>query len=506
MNKEEYMKEAQGLLDFIDASPSCFHAVDNIRKELEGCKDRKGNKDHGGYTELKESEDWDLKAGKGYYVTRNASSIIAFRMPKSLKADEIKGFSIAAAHSDSPALKIKNDGEIILEDKYLKLNVEKYGGMLMAPWLDRPLSIAGRVYIQGRKGIEERLINIDRDLLIIPNVAIHMNRDVNDGYKWSVKTDMQPLMCATTPDGRPEKGVLNRLIAKAAGVKEDKILSTDLFLYPRVKPAFLGADNEMIAARALDDLECAYALVSGLLYSDDKDRRESRELNTMHENVRKKNNVNGNNLKASIPLCCIFDNEETGSLSRQGADSDFLHDVLYRIAACLRQYNIKTDKAGNLNKKSLADKEALIDYAKNESGEDTNITLMKLLARSIMISADNAHALHPNHPEYADATDRPVLNGGVVIKFNAAQKYTTDAYSYALIKDLAKKTDVPLQTYSNRPDIAGGSTLGNLSGRHVSIPSVDIGLAQLAMHSCYETAGTYDVGYLTKLITGFFVE
>lgn len=459
MNKEEYMNEARELLDFIYASPSPFHAVENIRKELEGCRDHAEDKDHAGYTELKEDEDWNLKAGKGYYVTRNSSSIIAFRMPKSLDVNEIKGFNIAAAHSDSPALKIKNDGEIILEDKYLKLNVEKYGGMLMAPWLDRPLSIAGRIFVQGKKGVEERLVNIDRDLLIIPNVAIHMNRDVNDGYKFNVKTDMQPLMCAPTPDGKPDKGVLNRLIAKAAGVKEDKILSTDLFLYPRVKPAFLGAENEMIAARALDDLECAYALVRGLLCSDDKERRASSK---------------------PIPVCCIFDNEETGSLSRQGADSDFLHDVLYRIAACLGQSESNADT------------------------KDANITLMKLLAGSFMISADNAHALHPNHPEYADATNRPVLNGGVVVKFNAAQKYTTDAYSHAFIKDLAKKAEVPLQTYSNRPDIAGGSTLGNLSGRHVSIPSADIGLAQLAMHSCYETAGTYDVGYLIRLLSEFY--
>ena len=188
MNKEEYMNEARELLDFIYASPSPFHAVENISKELEGCRDHAEDKDHAGYTELKEDEDWNLKAGKGYYVTRNSSSIIAFRMPKSLDVNEIKGFNIAAAHSDSPALKIKNDGEIILEDKYLKLNVEKYGGMLMAPWLDRPLSIAGRIFVQGKKGVEERLVNIDRDLLIIPNVAIHMNRDVNDGYKFNVKT------------------------------------------------------------------------------------------------------------------------------------------------------------------------------------------------------------------------------------------------------------------------------------------------------------------------------
>ena len=458
------INEAEGLLEFIDASPSSFHVIENIKKELNG------------YTELKEDEDWDLKAGKGYYVTRNSSSIIAFCLPKSLKAVDIKGFNIAAAHSDSPAFKIKNDGEIIVEDSYIKLNVEKYGGAIMAPWLDRPLSIAGRIFVQGKKGVEEKLVNIDRDLLIIPNVAIHMNRDVNDGYKFNVKTDMQPLMCATAPGGKPQKGTLYRLIAKAAGVKQDSILSTDLFLYPRVKPAFLGADNEMIAGRALDDLECAYSLVRGFLSgAGAKGKGRSAGKGTDKEDIGK---------KAGIPVCCVFDNEETGSLTRQGADSDFLYNVLYRIAAAATRYEAGSGKTG--------------DKA------DAELMLMRLLAGSFMISADNAHALHPNHPEYADATDRPVLNGGVVIKFNASQKYTTDACSHAYIKGLAKEAGIPVQTYSNRPDIAGGSTLGNLSGRHVAVSSADIGLAQLAMHSCYETAGTYDIGYLIRLITRFY--
>lgn len=454
MNKTAMINEAEGFLEFIDASPSPFHVVGNIKKELNG------------YKELREGEDWELKAGKGYYVIRNSSSIIAFRLPQSLKAEEIKGFNITAAHSDSPAFKIKDGGEIIVEDNYLKLNVEKYGGALMAPWLDRPLSIAGRVFVQGKNGVEEKLVNIDRDLLIIPNVAIHMNRDVNDGYKYNVKTDMQPLMCAYSPGGKPEKGILYKLISKAAGVRQGSILSTDLFLYPRVRSAFLGADNEMIAARALDDLECAYSLMRGFIAGTaGKDKGESA-------------GKADDGKKAGIPVCCIFDNEETGSLTRQGADSDFLHDTLYRITACMNR---------------AAGKEC-----------DVNESLMRMLAGSFMISADNAHALHPNHPEYADATDRPVLNGGVVVKFNASQKYTTDAYSHAYVKGLAKEAEIPVQTYSNRPDIAGGSTLGNLSGRHVSIPSADIGLAQLAMHSCYETAGTYDIGYLIRLITRFY--
>ncbi len=438
-NKDEFIEISRELLDFIDRSPSCFHVTDNLKKELKG------------YTELKEGDDFNLEAGRGYYVCRNSSSIIAFRIPKKSGKGAFNGFKITAAHSDSPSFKVKPGEGIKVDDKYVKLNTEKYGGMILSPWLDRPLSVAGRIFIDSKGKIEEKLVNIDRDLLIIPNVAIHMNRKVNEGYTYDPQVDMLPLFKAVTPfDKELSKDGLIKLVSDAAGADANSVIGSDLFVYPRVKGTFLGADDEMIASRALDDLQCAYAIMKGF--------------------------VNGAQKTPAgyIPVCCVFDNEEVGSLTRQGADSDFLYDVLYRIAAAI-----------------------------GGSG-DPGIRLMKLLSGSMMISADNAHAVHPNHSEYADPSNRPYLNKGVVVKTNAAQKYTTDGFSYANLASIAKKAGVPLQDYTNRSDIAGGSTLGNLSARHISIPTVDIGLAQLAMHSCYETAGSYDTGYLIRLIREFY--
>ncbi len=438
-NKDEFIEISRELLDFIDRSPSCFHVIDNLKKELKG------------YTEIKEGDDFLPETGKGYYVCRNSSSLIAFRIPKKSGKTVFKGFKISAAHSDSPAFKVKPGEGIRVDDKYVKLNTEKYGGMILSPWLDRPLSVAGRIFTENKGEIDEKLVNIDRDLLIIPNVAIHMNSKINDGYKYDLQVDMLPLFGALTPfEKLLKRDGLIKLAADAAGADVKSVMGSDLFLYPRVKGTFLGADNELIASRALDDLQCAFSVMKGF--------------------------VNGREKGSSsfIPVCCVFDNEEVGSLTRQGADSDFLYDVLYRIASALG------------------------------GPRDTGIELMKLLSGSMMISADNAHAVHPNHPEYADPTNRPYLNKGVVVKSNAAQKYTTDGFSYAKLAAIAKKAGVPLQDYTNRSDIAGGSTLGNLSARHISVPTVDIGLPQLAMHSCYETAGSYDTGYMIRLIKEFY--
>ena len=429
------LKTSQELIEFINASPSCFHVIENIRKEL---KD---------YTELKENEEWDLKRGEGYYVIRNSSSLISFRIPASYERKSqsfLNGFRICAAHCDSPTFKIKPNAEITIEDRYKVLNVEKYGGMLMSAWMDRPLSVAGRIFCDSANGLTEKLVNIDRDLLIIPNVAIHMNRDANDGYKFNPAKDMRPLFTSSGSKGDSEASLL-KLIADEACISPDQILGTDLFLYNRVKGTFLGADNEMIASRSLDDLQCVYGLVKGFIDSGD--------------------GISG------IPVLCIFDNEEVGSLTAQGADSTFLYDVLNRISSSL-----------------------------------VNDSLSSILSDSFMISADNAHALHPNHPEYADPTNRPHLNGGIVIKFNANQKYTTNGKSEALIRKLCKDNNIPVQTYANRSDIAGGSTLGNLSNRHVSISTVDIGLPQLSMHSSYETAGAYDTQYLIDLAKAFLTK
>ena len=291
--------------------------------------------------------------------------------------------------------------------------------MLMAPWLDRPLSVAGRVVVETENGVESRLVDMDRDLLLIPNVAIHMNRQANDGYKWNPAVDLLPLMGGT-------KEQWEAALEETAG---GKVLGHDLYLYVRQKAAVWGLENDFISAPALDDLMCAWCCAQGFLEAE-----------------------NGSN----VQVLCVFDSEEVGSSSLQGAGSDLLQSLLERIcAAC--------------------------DW-----------DLKRMLANSFMVSADNAHAIHPNHPEFADPANAPVLNGGVVLKFNANQRYTTDGISSAIFRKICGKAEVPVQTYCNRADLPGGSTLGNISLCHVSVPSVDIGLPQLAMHSCYETSGVRD--------------
>ena len=426
---KEYKKYAKEMLDFIEQSPSCFHAIWNIKKELEKA----------GYVELSEKEAWKIAWGASYYVTRNDSSIIAFQMPK----NEAKGFHMIASHSDSPTFKVKENPEMDVEKQYVKLNTEKYGGMILSTWLDRPLSVAGRVAVREKHGIVAKLVNIDKDLLVIPNVAIHMNREMNKGVEYNSQVDMLPLFGAA--DGK-EKDAFLEMVAKAADVERENILGHDLFLYVRDKGRMIGSKEEYVLSPKLDDLQCAYVSVKALLESTPKDY---------------------------IDVCAVFDNEEVGSGTRQGADSTFLEDVLVRISETL-----------NMSRGEYA----------------------RLIADSFLISADNAHAVHPNHPEKADPTNRPYLNGGIVIKYHGSQKYTTDAITGAKMKDWCEKAGVPCQTYANRSDIAGGSTLGNISTAHVSVASVDIGLPQLAMHSAVETAGAKDIQYALKALKIFYTE
>ncbi len=414
--------EVKELFDFLAASPSPFHAVQAGKDLLAAA----------GFEELKEAEQWTLLPGHAYYTDRNGSALIAFRIPKEKPA----GIMLAAAHSDSPTFKIKENAELA-NDTYLRLNAEPYGGMICSSWFDRPLSLAGRAVVRTGNGIATRLVCFDRDLLLIPNVAIHMNRAVNSGYAYNMAVDMVPLF-----GSGKSKGAYRRLLAAELGVGEDDILSADLFLYNRMKGTQWGAENEFISAPRLDDLQCAYAALSALIAAE---------------------------TPAALAVAAILDNEEVGSGTKQGADSDLLQSVLSRICASL--------------------------------GTDPAV----MLANGFMISADNAHAVHPNHPEYADATHRPVMNGGIVIKFNANQKYTTDAVSCALFELICKKASVPFQYFANRSDLAGGSTLGNISNTHVSLNTVDIGLPQLAMHSSYETAGARDTGYLKEALTAAFL-
>ena len=405
------------LKNYLDASVSVYHAVDALRKELE----------RAGYICLSESESWKLVPGGKYYMTRSGTALMAFRVPKG----NITGFMLSASHSDRPCFKVKENCE--LKGNYTRMAVERYGGMLIAPWLDRPLSIAGRTLVETENGAEVKLVNIDRDLLMMPNVAIHMNRQANEGYKWNPAVDTLPLM-----GGKDAAGKLEKLLEEAAG---GKVLGHDLYLYIREKASIWGMDDEYISSAALDDLACAWLCAQGFLKAAESE---------------------------AIPVLCVFDNEEVGSSSLQGADSDLLSLLLKRICDSL------------------------------------NLPLENMLSQSFMLSADNAHAIHPNHPEFADPNNAPVVNKGVVLKFNANQRYTTDGVSAAIFRKICGKADVPVQTYCNRADLAGGSTLGNISLNHVSIQSADIGLPQLAMHSCYETAGVQDAIWMEEALTAFY--
>lgn len=413
------------IFDFIDSNPTAFHVVDTVSKALEEAD----------YSKMEESESWRLSKCRRCYVTRNSSSIIAFCIPEK----EIKGFHIFSAHTDSPAFRIKENPEVAFEKSYVRLNVEKYGGMILSSWLDRPLSVAGRVVVKENDELVEKLVNIDKDLCVIPNVAIHMNGDLNKGYTYSVQSDMLPLFA----DGEG-KEKFEEMVAEAAKVKKEDILGKDLFMYTRQKGTYAGYGDALIVSPRLDDQACCFAGLSGLLDS------EAGEY---------------------IRVLALFDNEEVGSGTKQGADSTFLEDVLYRIA---------------------------------ESLSFSRTDYLKLLSNSFMVSADNAHAVHPAMPSKADITNRPVLNGGIVIKYNGNQRYATDGVSAAFFKDLCDKCGAKTQTYANNSDIAGGSTLGNISTAHVSVKTVDIGLPQLSMHSAVETMGSSDVEDMIKMATAFF--
>lgn len=417
------MEILKDLMNFLDSSVTMFHAINECEKVL---KDS-------GYIYLPENEKWNIRAGK-YYTKRNSSSLIAFDI-----ANGDYHFQISAAHSDSPTFKLK-DRPIIESNGYLKLNVEAYGGMIDATWLDKPLTLAGRVMVDTGCGIETRLLYIDKDLLIIPNVPIHFNREINKGFAFNNQVDMLPVFSA----GNLSEADFDKMLAKELGVKPEAILAKDLYLVNRQKATVIGYDNELISSGRLDDLECVYTSLLGFIEA----------MNNDHINV-----------------FAVFDNEEVGSVTKQGAMSTFLVSTLNRINKALG----KSDE----------------DY-------------YRAIAKSMLISCDNAHAIHPNHPELFDVKNRPVLNKGIAIKESANQKYTTDAFSRAILKKILDKNNIPYQTFANRSDIIGGSTLGNLSNTAVSMNAVDIGLPQLAMHSVYETAGAKDVEYAIEALRAFF--
>lgn len=409
--------------EFIDNSPTCFHAVANVEDILK----------EAGFHRLAKGE--AVCAGGKYYEKRNDSSLIAFAVPEG----EFKGFHFVASHSDSPCFKIKESPEMKVEGKYLKLNTERYGGMIMNTWLDRPLSLAGRVLVKNAEGeLETKLVNFEKDMLIIPNVAVHFNPEVNRGQELNAQTDLLPLMA------QDQDMTLAALCAEQLGIDREEILGNDLYVYNRDKSRVMGADDSFIGAPRLDDLQCAYTTLQGFLQGEKKD---------------------------FCAVYALFDNEEVGSSTKQGANSTFLSDVLADIC----------DGLGISGRKER-----------------------ELLEESFLLSADNGHAVHPNHPEKSDPTNRPYLNGGIVLKFQGSQKYTTDAYSAAYVRKICRENDIACQAFANRSDIGGGSTLGNISTAHVSVPSADIGLPQLAMHSAFEMAGVKDMEHMENLCRAFF--
>lgn len=414
---------ANEVIGFINDSPTPFHAVSNIKKIL----------DDNGFVEVYEGGREEIRFGEKYYVTRNGSAIIAFVMPEGIPSS----MSIVASHCDSPCFKLKPEPVICVEKNYLLLDTEKYGGLINSTWLDRPLSLAGRVFMDYGNKIVPKLVDFKDVRLVIPNLAIHMNPEINKGYQYNLQKELLPLLGMGN-----DRDSFDKMLKSACG--DGRILGMDMFLYNGESGTIAGIDNELILSPRLDDLECVYASIDALINSDNKDK---------------------------LCMCCVFDNEEVGSKSLQGADSDFLLMTVKKIAAGL-----------NMDEQ----------------------TFSGMLSRSMVVSADNAHALHPEYTEKADTNNRPVINEGIVIKKNSSLKYTTDGFSEAFFKKICKNAGIPVQMFANRSDIAGGSTLGNISISHMSVHTVDIGLPQLAMHSAMETAGVKDVTYLREALEEFY--
>ena len=410
------------LLNFIENSPTAYQAVDSAQAILK----------QQGFERLGAQDAWALRSGQGYYTVQNGTSIIAFRMP----AGKIGGIMLAASHSDSPTFKLKATCEADTGE-YVKLNTERYGGMIMSTWLDKPLSLAGRLLVKQNGCIQAVNVQVKRDLLLIPNVAIHQNRKHNDGFVFNAQTDMMPLYGMSDA-----KGTLMEQVANAAGVDAQSIVGSDLYLYNRTPATIWGANDAFFSAPRIDNLMCAYGTLQGFLQS------------ATAENT--------------LQVWACFDNEETGSHTKQGAGALWMRDVLERVC------------------------------------ESCGVDLRRVLPTSMMLSADNAHAKHPNHPELSDAQNAPFMGGGVVIKANASQSYATDGISCALFSEMCKRENVPTQPFANRSDSPGGSTLGSIADTLLPVNTVDIGMAQLAMHSSYETAACADNAHLVNASRAFF--
>ncbi|NLX72921.1 MAG: M18 family aminopeptidase [Bacteroidales bacterium] len=426
-------KLSEELIDFIHNSASPFHAVDTMAGQLEKA----------GFKALNLSDEWRLTKGGKYYLSRNGSALFAFIIGSG--EPEVEGFKILAAHSDSPTFRIKPDPEIDSDNHFVRLNTEVYGGPILMTWLDRPLSIAGRVSLRSNQPLwpDNRLVNFNRPLLIIPSLAIHLNRTVNEGIELNRQKEMLPIL-GLTKGKNLGRGMLKRMLAKELGVADEDILDYDLSLNEYNRGCIMGYDNEFISAPKLDNLAMAHASIKGLLESKPG---------------------------KSTQMVAIFDNEEVGSLTKQGADSPLLRNLFERI---LLQLGLSGEK------------------------------IQRTIYQSFMISADMAHSVHPSHTEKYDPVLHPLINRGPVIKITANQKYTSDADSIAVFVQICEKAGVPYQKFVNHSDIAGGSTLGNISSGHLDIRTVDVGNPMLAMHSVRELAGVEDHAYMIKAFSTFF--
>ena len=428
------------LLSFLDASPVNFLAVKNLTEELQ----------QHGYRHIDSTEALGtVKAGDKFFVTKNDSSIYAFQIGRKALAET--GFHMICAHCDSPTFRIKPHAEIDCEGGIVKLNTEVYGGPIMSTWFDRPLTLAGRVIVKGKDVMTPTtlLLHVKRPLLQISNLAIHFNRQVNDGVKLSRQKDVLPILGIINDELEKGNLLMNIILEelnKQQTVTREDILDFDLYLADATPACTFGAHNELISSGRLDDLSMCFAGLEALLASQPTDTTQ---------------------------VLAIFDNEETGSQTKQGAGSPFLSYMLKRIALA-------------------------------QSG--TEEAYYQAVERAFMISADNAHAWHPNYSEKYDPTNHPMLGGGPVIKFNAAQKYASDAYSASVFAGLCKKAGVPCQRFVNHSDVAGGSTLGNILASSIPLRGVDMGNAILAMHSCRETGSTADHEFCVKVFTQFYQE
>ncbi|MCD8352411.1 MAG: M18 family aminopeptidase [Planctomycetaceae bacterium] len=418
---------ADGLLDFCNRSVTSFHAAANVASRLEAA----------GFKQLREGEAWRLDKGGKYFLIRNRSAVIAFEIGKGDLADD--GFRIIGAHTDSPSFKAKPGPCIVTQDGYIKLNTESYGGAILSTWLDRPLSLAGRAVVLHGDWLEERLFDCSRPLAVIPNLAIHLNRSINDGYAYNKQVDMLPLIGRAKGIDNPG-GWLAGIIAAEVNTGPEALVDYDAFLYEAEPGCRMG---DLLSASRQDNLTMVYAALDGIIHSG----------------------------VAATKVVAFFDNEEVGSATAPGADSEFLGGVLLRLVRAL-------------------------------GGDESDY--LQACANSAAISADAAHAVHPNHPDKHDPINRPVLGGGPTIKYSAAQKYTTNGVTAAWFAQVCEEAGVPVQRYVNRSDIAGGSTIGPAMSKHTGIATVDVGAPILAMHSIRETGHVDDAVYSAKAFRAFY--